>query len=114
MYLGLDLPLSIIDDMARAWGSLGLDLPGLILLAGPFIAGLIAGYVVKQGLRLVVLAGIALLILEYVGYSTLPRISEFLQHLAQKYGSQLLALVVAMNHVGIGFIVGFVVALVLT
>jgi uncharacterized membrane protein (Fun14 family) len=114
MSLGLNPPLTILDDMARAWGSLSLDLPGIILLAGPFIAGFIAGYVVKQGLKLVILLGISLLILEYVGYSTLPRLSEFLQAMAERYGSQLLALVLAMNPVGIGFVIGFLVALIFT
>jgi uncharacterized membrane protein (Fun14 family) len=109
------IALAIMDDLFKMMsGSMG-NLPSLVVMAVPFVVGLVLGYVVKRILKVgLILVAIAL-VAAYFGFVNLGNITAETQDMVKTYGP------VAMSYLSIffgivplsaglviGFLIGFV------
>jgi len=89
-------------------------IPTLVVMAIPFILGLIIGFFIKRILKIAVIAIVVLLVVTYFGLFGL-NFSE-LQNLAVQYGpiaEQYAILLVGILPLSVGFIIGIVLGFIL-
>ena len=102
-----------LDLLGDLWGFIGkgtvVGLPTLVVMAIPFIAGLIVGFLVKKFLKWAIIAIIIVLVLSYFGVWGLS--FGKLQEWATTYGplaAQEAILVIGILPLGVGFVVGLI------
>ena len=108
--------MSIIDDILRfiTSGSIG-GLPPIVLMAIPFVVGLIVGYFAKKFLKIAIVAVIILAVVSYLGFFGLS--AGAFNDLVATYGPmaiQYAVLLMGGLPLGIGFIIGLVIGFVFT
>jgi uncharacterized membrane protein (Fun14 family) len=103
------VPLDLMSDLlGRITGNLG-GIPTLILMALPFIGGLIAGFLVKKMLKWAIIAGIIVVIVAYFGFFGLNL--GALGNMAETYGPIAIQggiLLFGFLPLGLGFIIGLI------
>lgn len=90
-------------------GNIG-GIPTIILMAVPFIIGLILGFLIKKFLKLLILITIIAVIASYIGFFTLNLSS--LKNIVDIYGSQVIyigAILIGILPIGIGFFSGLII-----
>ncbi|HTY74520.1 MAG TPA: hypothetical protein VMD05_03030 [Candidatus Nanoarchaeia archaeon] len=104
------IPFSLINDL---WGFITkgtvIGLPTLVIMAIPFIVGLIVGFLVKKFLKWAIIAIVILLVLAYFGIWGLSfgKLSDW----ATTYGPlamQEALLIIGILPLGLGFIIGVI------
>ncbi len=103
------LPLDLLGDLLGKLTGTFAGLPTIVVMAIPFIFGLIVGYLIKKALKWAIIAGIILVVVAYFGFFGLSLSS--LGDLATKYGPiavQEGILLFGFLPLGIGFIIGLV------
>src|SRR3989337_4292078 len=83
--------------------------PTLVLMAVPFIVGLIAGFMIKKVLKIAIIVVILALVASYFGLFNLSL--DSLKDAANTYGSQVVhyaTLLVGVLPLGIGFFLGLI------
>ncbi len=103
------VPLDLLGDLlGKIGGSLG-GLPTIVVMAIPFIFGLIVGFFIKKVLKWAIIAGIILVVVAYFGFFGLSL--GTLGDLATKYGPiavQEAIVLFGLLPLGIGFILGVI------
>jgi uncharacterized membrane protein (Fun14 family) len=103
-------PLDLIGDLLGfITGGTLAGLPTLVVMAIPFIVGLIVGFLVKKFLKWAIIVGIILVVVAYFGFFGLNLGS--LQNMAETYGPMAIQggiLLFGILPLGIGFIVGLI------
>lgn len=103
------LPLSLISDLlGKITGSIH-GIPTLVIMAVPFIVGLVVGFLIKKALKWAIIAGIIVVVIAYFGFFGLSLSS--LGNLVTKYGpiaAQEAILLFGLLPLGIGFVIGLV------
>ena len=101
------------DLLSDLWGFITkgsvAGLPTLVVMAIPFIVGLIVGYLVKKFLKIAIVAIIAVLVIAYLGIwgLSLSKLGEW----ATAYGPFAVheaLLVIAVLPLGLGFVIGVI------
>lgn len=95
-------------------GSIG-GLPIIVIMAIPFVIGLIVGYMVHKVLKIAIIAGIILVIVSYLGFFGLSL--GTLKSLSDKYGSialQYSTLIIGILPLSIGLVIGFIIGFILS
>lgn len=94
------------------WGFIGkgtiIGLPTLVIMAIPFIVGLIVGFLVRKFLKWAIVAFVIVLVLAYFGVWGLS--FSKLQEWATAYGplaAQEVIIVIGILPLGVGFVIGF-------
>ncbi len=85
-------------------------IPTLIIMAVPFIIGLIIGFLIKKFLKLIILITIIAIIASYLGFFTLNL--SFLKNIADTYGPQVIhygTILIGILPMGIGFFAGLII-----
>ena len=108
--------MSLVDQLIGfiTSGSIG-GIPTLIVMAIPFIIGLIAGFLIKKILKIAIIAIILAAIASYIGLFTLSL--DSLKSLAEEYGPTVFhygTLLVGILPLSLGFIVGLILGFLLT
>jgi uncharacterized membrane protein (Fun14 family) len=106
MILSLDL---IGDLLGFITGGTLAGLPTIVVMAIPFIVGLIVGFLVKNFLKWAIIAGIILVVVAYLGFFGLTL--SGLQNMAETYGPMAIQggiLLFGILPLGIGFVVGLI------
>lgn len=103
--------MSLIDDLLGfiTSGSIG-GIPTLVVMAIPFIIGLILGFFVKKLLKIAIIAGIIIVVASYLGFFGLSL--SALKDVAEKYGPTTIhyaVLLIGMLPLGLGFIIGLII-----
>jgi len=99
------LPLDMWSELfGLVGGSLG-GIPTLVIMAIPFIIGLIVGFFIKKLLKIAIIAAIILIIVAYFGLFGLS-LSTVLTYGALAVGAGLLIL--GLLPLSIGFIIGLI------
>lgn len=103
--------MGLIDDLLGfiTSGSIG-GIPTLVVMAIPFIIGLILGFFVKKVLKIAIIAGIIIVIASYLGFFGLSL--SALKDIADKYGPTAIhyaVLLIGMLPLGLGFIIGLII-----
>ncbi len=102
--------MSMWDDIFRfITAGQPLGIPTLVLMAIPFIVGLIIGFLVKKILKIAIIVLILALIVSYFGLFNLS--FDSLKNAVNTYGPQVLnyaALIVGVLPLGIGFFLGLI------
>ena len=103
--------LSLIDELLKfiTSGSLA-GLPPILVMAIPFIIGLIVGFLVKKFLKIAIIVAIVAIIVSYFGLFSLSL--STLEDLAAKYGPMTIhfaVLLMGMLPLSIGFIIGLII-----
>jgi hypothetical protein len=103
------VPLDLLGDLlGKIWGSIG-GFPTLVVMAIPFIVGLVVGFLVKKFLKWAIIAGVIVVVIAYFGFFGLSLTS--LGSLATKYGpiaAQEAILLFGLLPLGIGFVIGVI------
>ncbi len=106
----LVVPLDLLSDLlGRITGSIG-GFPTIVIMAIPFIVGLIVGYLVKKVLKWAIIIGIIVVVLAYFGFFGLSL--SGLADLVTQYGpmaAQEAILLFGLLPLGIGFIIGLLI-----
>jgi uncharacterized membrane protein (Fun14 family) len=89
--------MSIINDLLGVLGGTIAGLPTIVVIALPFIVGLIIGYMIKKLLKIGIILGLVTLIAVYLGFVNLDTLSKELSALVDKYGP------VVMSYVAVFF-----------
>jgi uncharacterized membrane protein (Fun14 family) len=89
--------MSIINDLFGALSGTIAGLPTIVVMAVPFIVGLIIGFVIKKLLKIGIILGLVTLVAVYFGFVNLDTLSKDLSSLVDKYGP------VAMSYVAVFF-----------
>jgi uncharacterized membrane protein (Fun14 family) len=88
-------------------------IPTIVIMAIPFIIGLIIGFFVKKTLKIAIIAAIIVAIVSYLGLFGLSL--GALKDIADKYGPAVFhygVLLIGMLPLGLGFIVGLIIGFV--
>jgi hypothetical protein len=103
------LPLDLLGDLlGLITGSIG-GLPTIAIMAIPFIAGLIVGFLIKKVLKWAIIAGIIVVVVAYFGFFGLTLGS--LQNLAVTYTPvvyQYGIMLFGMLPLGLGLVIGLI------
>jgi uncharacterized membrane protein (Fun14 family) len=106
--------LGLIDELLGFITSGNIaGIPTIVIMAIPFIIGLIIGFLVKKMLKIAIIAGIIVVIVSYLGLfglslSALKDITDRYGPLAVHYG----VLLIGMLPLGLGFLVGLIIGFV--
>jgi len=105
----LVLPLDLLGDLFGLIGSNIAGVPTLVIMAIPFIVGLIVGFLVKKVLKWAIIAGIIVVVIAYFGFFglSLSGLGEFIT----KNGGifiQGAILLFGLLPLGLGFIIGLI------
>jgi uncharacterized membrane protein (Fun14 family) len=103
--------MGLIDELLGfiTSGSIA-GIPTIIVMAIPFIIGLIIGFLLKKTLKLAIVAGIIVVIVSYLGLFGLSL--GVLKDLANQYGPVAIhyaVLLMGMLPLGLGFILGLII-----
>jgi hypothetical protein len=103
------LPFDLLGDLvSKISGTIG-GFPTIVVMAVPFIIGLIVGFLVKKVLKWAIIAAIIVLVVSYFGFFGLSL--STLGDLATKYGPMALQgaiLLFGILPLGIGFVLGVI------
>jgi uncharacterized membrane protein (Fun14 family) len=106
--------LGLIDELLGFIGSGSIaGIPTIVVMAIPFIAGLIIGFFVKKMLKIAIVAGIIVVIVSYLGLFGLSL--SALKDIADKYGPVAVhygVLLMGILPLGLGFLVGLIIGFV--
>ena len=107
--------MGILEDIFNfiTSGSLG-GLPTIVVMAIPFIVGLVVGYLIHKFLKIAIITTIIVLVAAYFGVFGLSL--SGLKDLSTKYGPvaiQLGTLLIGLLPLGIGFLIGVLIGFVL-
>jgi uncharacterized membrane protein (Fun14 family) len=104
------IALNLLSDL---WGFISkgtvVGLPTLVIMAIPFIVGIIVGFLVKKFLKWAIIAIVIVLVLAYFGVWGLS--FSKLQEWATTYGplaAQEAILVIGILPLGVGFVIGLI------
>ena len=89
--------MSIVNDLMGVLGGTIGGLPTIVVLAVPFVGGLVIGFLIKKLLKIGIILGLITLVAVYFGFVSLDTISKNLSDLVDKYGP------VAMSYVAVFF-----------
>ena len=103
--------MGLIDDLLGfiTSGSIA-GIPTLVVMAIPFIIGLIIGFLVKKTLKIAIVVGIIVVIVNYLGLFGLSL--GALKDIADQYGPTTIhyaVLLIGMLPLGLGFIIGLII-----
>ena len=101
--------LDLLGDLFSIIGGSIAGIPTLVLMAIPFIIGLIIGWFIKKTLKIAIIAAIIAVILVYFGFFGLS--SSGLGGLATQYGGIIIQgaiLLFGILPIGIGLIIGVI------
>ena len=106
--------MGLIDELLGfiASGNIA-GIPTIVIMAIPFIIGLIIGFLVKKMLKIAIIAAIIVVIVSYLGLFGLSL--GALKDIADTYGPAVFhygALLIGMLPLGLGFIVGLIIGFV--
>ena len=110
--MALNLFLSIMSIVNDLWGALGGTiggLPTIVVLAAPFLVGLIIGFLIKKLLKVGIILGLITLVAVYFGFVSLNTISSEISALVDKYGPTVMSYVAVffgLVPLGLGLILG--------
>jgi len=111
-----DQLFGLIDGIFRlATGTLS-GLPTPLLMAPPFILGLILGYFLKKLIKWILVLTILAIVGSFLGFFSLGAVSKEAKDLISKYGPEALnylTLTVGVLPLGAGFVLGFAVGFLL-
>jgi len=111
------VPLSIFDDLTHLIsGNIG-SLPSIVVMAIPFIVGLIIGYIVKRVLKIGLILVVIALVAAYFGFINLSGVASQVQSLVTKYGpmaNTYVSLFFGVIPLGIGLVLGFLIGFIFT
>jgi uncharacterized membrane protein (Fun14 family) len=103
--------MGLLEDLLGFIGSGTFGgIPTLVVMAIPFIIGLILGFFVKKLLKIAIIAIVLVFIASYLGFFTLSL--EALKNIALQYGPLAIhagVLLIGILPLGIGFLVGLVI-----
>ena len=108
--------MGIIQDILNfvTSGSIA-GLPPIVIMIVPFIIGIIVGYLIFKFLKIAIIATVVVAIVAYLGLFGLNL--NAMKSLADKYGPMAIqygTLLIGILPLGIGFIVGLVIGLILS
>jgi len=89
--------MNIVNDLINVLGGTIADLPTIVVLVVPIVAGLMIGFLLKKLLKIGIILGIITLVVVYFGFINLDTVSTTLSNLVSKYGP------VAMSYVAVFF-----------
>lgn len=103
--------LGLLEDLLAFIGSGSISgLPTLVLMALPFIIGLILGFFAKKLLKIALIGIIIVVIASYLGFFSLSL--DALKDIATQYGPMAIhygVLLMGILPLGLGFVVGLVI-----
>jgi uncharacterized membrane protein (Fun14 family) len=103
------LSLSLISDLlGKITGSIH-GIPTLVIMAIPFVIGLIIGFLIKKFLKWAIILGIVVVVIAYFGFFGLSL--SALGNLVTQYGplaAQEAILLFGLLPLGLGFIIGLI------
>lgn len=105
------IPFEVLTDLFNATIA---GLPTLVIVAIPFIIGLIGGYLIKKVLKWFIIIGIIIIIIAFFGFFGFSL--GDLANMAVTYGPIIYTygvLLLGVLPLGVGFIVGFVIGFLL-
>ncbi len=104
------VPLDLLSDILKfITGGTIIGLPTIVVMAIPFVIGLIVGFLVKKFLKWAIIGIVILLVLAYFGVLGLS--FSTLEGWARTYGPlavQEAILIIGILPLGIGFIIGLI------
>jgi len=103
------LPLDLLSDLLGLIPKSIGGLPTLVIMAIPFIIGLIVGYLIKKVLKIAIIAAIIVIVVAYFGFFGLSL--SALGNLVTQYGpiaAQEAILLFGLLPLGLGLIIGLV------
>ena len=101
--------MSIINDLFGALGGTIAGLPTIVVLAVPFVGGLVIGFLIKKLLKIGIILGLLTLVAVYFGFVSLDTVSKTLSDLVDKYGPvsmSYVAVIFGILPLSIGLIIG--------
>ena len=101
--------MSIVNDLINVLGGTIADLPTIVFLVVPFIAGLVIGFLLKKLLKIGIVLGLITLVAVYFGFINLNTVSTTLSNLVDKYGPVVMSYVTVFFGIvplGLGLIIG--------
>ena len=111
------VPLSIFDDLTHLIsGNIG-SLPSMVVMAIPFIVGLVIGYIVKRVLKIGLILVVIALVAAYFGFINLSGVASQVQSLVTKYGpmaNTYVSLFFGVIPLSIGLVLGFLIGFIFT
>lgn len=103
--------LGLIEDLLSFIGSGNFGgIPTIVVMAIPFIIGLVLGFFAKKLLKIAIIGIILVVIASYLGFFTLSL--DSLKNIATQYGPAAIhigVLLIGILPLGIGFFVGLVI-----
>jgi uncharacterized membrane protein (Fun14 family) len=111
------IPLSVLDDLTHLLSGSLDGLPSLVVMAVPFIVGLVLGYVVKRMVKIGLILIAVALVAAYFGFISLGNVASGVQNLVTKYGpiaNTYASLFFGVIPLSIGLVIGFVLGLIFT
>ena len=103
--------MGLLEDLLGFISSGSISgIPTLVIMALPFILGLILGFFAKKLLKIAIIGTIVLVIASYLGFFTLSL--DALKNIALQYGPIAIhigVLLIGILPLGLGFMVGLVV-----
>lgn len=100
--------MTLFDDLLRfIMGGSVYGLPTLVVMAVPFILGLVVGFLAKKLLKIAIVAGLIIAVLAFFGFMNLSL--NGLKDTIASYGPQVVyyaAAVLGVLPLGLGFIIG--------
>jgi uncharacterized membrane protein (Fun14 family) len=103
------VPFDLVGDLFNLLGGSIAGLPTIVIMAIPFIIGLIVGFLVKKMLKWAIIIGVIVLVIAYFGWFGLSY--SALGNLVTTYGwtaAQGAILLFGILPLGIGFILGVI------
>ncbi len=103
--------LTIIDDLLRLIPGSFSGLPSLLVLAIPFVIGLIIGYLIKKVIKIGIILAVLALVAAYFGFINLEASVQEAKNLTATYGPvamSYLALFFGIVPLSIGLILGVI------
>ena len=107
--------MGLLDELLRfiGQGSIG-GLHPIVVMAVPFILGLIVGFFIKKALKIAIIAGLIIVVVTYLGLFNLSL--EGLKDIIAQYGPLAVhyaVILLGLLPLGLGFIVGLVIGFLL-
>jgi hypothetical protein len=97
-------------------GSFSGGIPSLVVIAIPFIIGVVIGFIIKKTIKIGIILVVIALVASYFGFISLGDIAQGVKDLAAKYGPVALtyvALFFGIIPLSIGLVIGVIIGFIL-
>ena len=101
--------MSIVNELISLLGGTIAGLPTIVVMAIPFVMGLVIGFLLKKLLKIGIILGLITLVAVYFGFISLDTVSATLRNLVDQYGPVVMSYIAVFFGIvplGLGLIIG--------